>query len=89
MTDEEQKAAADQAATARIEEEAAARAAAEQQAEAEKAKRAKRKVKARVLVAGDFGAVNDVVLVDPEVAKSTTDLDTSAGAIAYAESLKA
>lgn len=45
-------------------------------------------VKARVLVDGAFGKVNDVVEVDPEVAHGG-ELDTSPEAVAYAESLKA
>jgi hypothetical protein len=45
-------------------------------------------VKARVLVDGAFGKVNDIVEVDPEVAHGG-ELDTSPEAVAYAESLKA
>lgn len=45
-------------------------------------------IKARVLVDGAFGKVNDVVEVDPEVAHGG-ELDTSPEAVAYAESLKA
>ena len=45
-------------------------------------------VKARVLVDGAFGKVNDVVEVDQEVAHGG-ELDTSPEAVAYAESLKA
>ena len=44
-------------------------------------------VKARVLVHGAFGKVNDIVEVDPEVAHGG-ELDTSPEAVAYAESLK-
>jgi len=46
------------------------------------------KVKARVLVTGAFGQVNDVVEVDESVLKQTNELDASAEAVAYAESLK-
>ena len=45
-------------------------------------------VKARVLVDGAFGKVNDIVEVDPEVAHGG-ELDTSPEAVAYAESLQA
>ena len=45
-------------------------------------------VKARVLVDGAFGKVNDIVEVDPEAAHGG-ELDTSPEAVAYAESLKA
>lgn len=46
------------------------------------------KVKARVLVTGAFGQVNDVVEVEESVLKQTNELDASAEAVAYAESLK-
>lgn len=46
------------------------------------------KVKARVLVTGAFGQVNDVVEVEEVVLKQTSELDASADAVAYAESLK-
>ena len=45
-------------------------------------------VKARVLVDGAFGKVNDIVEVDP-AAEHGGELDTSPEAVAYAESLKA
>lgn len=45
-------------------------------------------VKARVLVTGAFGQVNDVVEVDEAVLKQTDELDASTEAVAYAESLK-
>lgn len=46
------------------------------------------KVKARVLVTGAFGQVNDVVEVEEPALKQTGELDASAEAVAYAESLK-
>lgn len=46
------------------------------------------KVKARVLVTGAFGQVNDVVEVEEVVLKQTDELDASTEAVAYAESLK-
>ena len=46
------------------------------------------KVKARVLVTGAFGQVNDVVEVEESVLKQTNELDATAEAVAYAESLK-
>lgn len=46
------------------------------------------KVKARVLVTGEFGQVNDVVEVEEVVLKQTDELDASTEAVAYAESLK-
>lgn len=46
------------------------------------------KVKARVLVTGAFGQVNDVVEVEEVVLKQTDELDASTESVAYAESLK-
>ena len=47
-------------------------------------------VKARVLVAGAYGQCNDVIEVDTDTAKALPDvLDTTAEAVAYAESLAA
>ncbi|MGJ7512349.1 hypothetical protein [Variovorax sp. GT1P44] len=46
-------------------------------------------VKARVLCAGQFGAVNDVVVVDKAVAEANGDLDPHPDAVAYAESIAA
>lgn len=44
-----------------------------------------RKLRARVLCLCDFGAPNDVVEVDAELAKARTDvLDTDPAAVAYA-----
>ncbi len=43
-------------------------------------------VEARVLIAGNFGAVNDVVTVDADVANDSTDLDPAPEAVAYAKS---
>lgn len=45
-------------------------------------------VKARVLVDGGYGAVNDVVEVPESEAKASSDLDADPDAVAYAESLK-
>lgn len=48
--------------------------------------------KARVLVAGAYGACNDVVELDAEAVAAGVkagELDDSAAAVAYAESLKA
>lgn len=53
-----------------------------------KAQSAEGKVKARVLVDGSYGKVNDVVEVDAAEAKDNSDLDTHPDAVAYAESLK-
>lgn len=46
-----------------------------------------RNVKARVLVDGSFGKVNDVVTVSASVAKASSDLDADPDAVAHAESL--
>lgn len=49
------------------------------------------KVKARVIVAGLFGKMNEVVELDKdaaEAAKASGDIDTHPDAVAYAESLK-
>ncbi len=47
-------------------------------------------VKARVLVDGAFGKVNDIVELDAEtIAAAGSDLDANPDAVAYAESLKA
>ncbi len=48
-----------------------------------------RTVKARVLVDGAYGKVNDVVTVTPAVAKASSELDADPDAVAYAESLVA
>lgn len=45
-------------------------------------------VKARVLCAGQFGNVDDVVEVASDVAAEHGDLDPHPDAVAYAESLK-
>lgn len=45
-------------------------------------------VKARVLVDGGYGKVNDVVEVPAYEAADSSDLDASPDAVAYAESLK-
>jgi hypothetical protein len=48
-------------------------------------------VKARVIVAGLFGKMNDVVVLDKaeaEAAQAMGDIDTHPDAVAYAESLK-
>lgn len=48
-----------------------------------------KKVKARVLVACDLGAPNDVVEIDADQAKSLENVvDTAPAAVKYAESLK-
>jgi len=47
------------------------------------------KVKARVLVSGQYGEVDDVVEVAAEEADASADLDANPDAVAYAESLKA
>lgn len=52
-----------------------------------KAQAADGKVKARVLVNGAYGKVNDVVEVDAAEAKDNSDLDTHPDAVAYAQSL--
>jgi F0F1-type ATP synthase epsilon subunit len=44
-------------------------------------------VKARVLVNGGFGRIDDVVTVDADTANSSDELDPSPEAVAYAESL--
>ena len=48
------------------------------------------KVKARVIVDGPFGKVNDVVTFDTLAAAeaAAAQVDASAGAVAYAESLQ-
>lgn len=49
------------------------------------------KVKARVIFAGAFGRMNEVVLLDKaaaEAAQASGDIDTHPEAVAYAESLK-
>lgn len=51
-----------------------------------------KKIKVRVIYAGKFGAVNDVVELDPkdvEAAKASGEVDADPAAVAYAESLKA
>lgn len=53
-----------------------------------KAQNADGKVKARVLVDGNYGKVNDVVEVDSAEAKDNSNLDAHPDAVAYAESLK-
>jgi hypothetical protein len=48
-------------------------------------------VKARVIVAGLFGSMNDVVVLDKataDAAQAIGDIDTHPEAVAYAESLK-
>lgn len=48
-------------------------------------------VKARVLVAGSYGACNDVVELDADAVAAGVkagELDDAAAAVAYAESLK-
>jgi hypothetical protein len=48
-------------------------------------------VKARVIVAGLFGKMNDVVVLDKataEAAQASGDIDAHPEAVAYAESLK-
>jgi hypothetical protein len=48
-------------------------------------------IKARVIVAGLFGAMNEVVVLDKAAAaaaQATGDIDTHPDAVAYAESLK-
>jgi hypothetical protein len=48
-------------------------------------------VKARVIVAGTFGKMNDVVTLDKaaaEAAQALGDVDAHPDAVAYAESLK-
>lgn len=48
-----------------------------------------KKVKARVLVDSEHGKCNDVIEIDPALAKSLVGtVDTDADAVAYAESLK-
>lgn len=51
--------------------------------------KADKKVKARVLMDGPFGKVNDVVEVTEAEAKDHASLDAHPDAVAYAESLKA
>jgi len=46
-------------------------------------------VKARVLITGHFGKVDDVVEVEAQIAQENPDLDADPAAVAYAESLKA
>ena len=46
-------------------------------------------VKARVLMDGTFGKVNDVVVIDKECAEGNGDLDPNPDAVAYAESIAA
>jgi hypothetical protein len=61
-------------------------------AQAAKAPAPAKKLKARVLFAGTFGQVDDVVLLDPAAAKTGVaagELDTDKGAVAYAEGLAA
>lgn len=46
-------------------------------------------IKARVLVECDLGKANDVIEIDPALAKAMADkVDTDPAAIKYAESLK-
>ena len=45
-------------------------------------------VRARVICAGTFGAVDDVVEVAAEMAAQSDELDTDPAAVAYAESLQ-
>lgn len=45
-------------------------------------------VKARVLVNGIYGDVNDIVEVPEVIAEHTPDLDADPAAVAYAESLQ-
>lgn len=46
-------------------------------------------IKARVLVACDLGAPNDVIEIDPATAKALADkVDTDPAAVKYAESLQ-
>lgn len=73
------------------EELAAAQAAAEEAAQAAKDKSTPKgkSVEARVIVAGSFGSVNDVVTVDRVVAVAHGDLDPHPDAVAYAKSLQA
>lgn len=52
-------------------------------------KKTEQTVKARVLVTGAFGKVDDVVEVDAQVAKDSDELDPTPEAVAYAQSLKA
>lgn len=48
-----------------------------------------KKVKARVLVVCEYGAPNDVIEIDAELAKSLEGVvDTAPAAVKYAESLK-
>jgi len=54
-----------------------------------KTKVADGQVKARVLVDGVFGKVNDVVVVNKAVAEGASDLDAHPDAVAYAESVAA
>lgn len=61
----------------------------DQQQQAEVPAKRGRKVKARVLVDGVFGKVDDVVTVTADEAKASSDLDADPAAVAYAESLKA
>lgn len=44
-------------------------------------------VKARVLIEGTFGKVNDIVVVDKVIAEGNGDLDPHPDAVAYAESI--
>jgi hypothetical protein len=46
-------------------------------------------VKARVIGAGQYGQIDDVVEVSAAEAEASSDLDAHADAVAYAESLKA
>jgi hypothetical protein len=52
-----------------------------------KPKVAEGQVKARVLVDGAFGKVNDIVVVDKAMAEAAGDLDPHPEAVAYAESI--
>ncbi|MFC5524022.1 hypothetical protein [Polaromonas jejuensis] len=47
----------------------------------------RKSVKARVLVDGQYGKVNDVVTVTAAAARASSELDADPAAVAYAESL--
>lgn len=51
--------------------------------------RKNKQVKARVLMAGIYGKVGDVVLVDKDEAEASGDLDPHKDSVAYAESVLA
>lgn len=88
QTDDQAQAAAQAAAEAA----AAEVAAAEAEAAAATAKSKGKNVKARVLVTGQYGEINDLVSLPADVAKTAEEsgqIDTSKAAVAYAAILQA